>query len=195
MRCGARVVHFKPSRKIAFELSTGGDRIASDTFELGGDIGKLGNLCNALLARPRLSRRATPRAMDQPDRRATGKVQRAPEEKSHGGELGRGLRGADEPLSADACLRFEREVLSDAEVTDLRKIRARSFGLPVLDRLLALAQPELAFHVGLAAANPDLSDEHVGEFDPVLARDRERMRSAGWQRLKLYAPFAAMGNG
>ena len=63
------------------------------------------------------------------------------------------------------------------EEADHRVFRAGDLGLGIV----RLVEPPL--HIRLTAADPDLSDQHVLQFDLVLAVDGERERAAGFEWL------------
>ena len=146
-------------------------------------------------ARPRLGRRAAPRAVDEADRHVARPLQLAREEVADRREVRDARRRGDHPgrrrvHRRHVVLRVERGDALHREQADARMVGGRD----LLVGVLRLAH--LPLHVRLARADPDLADEHVGEaLRRGRAGDHELVRAARRFRRQRDAPAAVTAGG
>ena len=145
---------------------------------------------------PSFHRRATDGAVDDADWYVEFLKQIAREKIADRRESTDGFRCGDFPAgSFYGVCRSGGDGLRDTDVADERETCARDLGRRAIDAGVGLPRARACidgeFHVGLAGAEPDFADDHVGNPHRVFPRDDEiGARDLGWERIEQHNPTA-----
>ena len=161
-------------------------RVRAEGFDGLHPLGEVGVELERGGAGPGFDRRAAVVAVDEPDGHVQAFVQVATEEVAHGGEGADGFGRADLPRHAVKVGQRSGFVhAGNGDEADLRVVGGGDLGGGVVGPL------DPPRHVGLTAAKPDLTDQHVGEADRgVAAAHRDDERVADRERGKFGGPVA-----
>ncbi len=164
MGAAARIVRHKPGVQFAEILLVHALRLRRTLQGLRDRRGEVREAGQTLATGPGLGGSATDRAVNDADRHPQVGLQIAGEEIADGGEILDGGGRADGPRASGGRLRQLGVVLVDIELADERMGGGSDFMFPTDDGFLPRAEAELAFHVGLAAAKPDFTDQDVVKY-------------------------------